>query len=81
MNTTQYKAMASAKLAAGPGSDDQAALAHRLPIEGAFDFFGRDFALAFVQHLDVTAQRKDGDRPFGAVLAQPALPEGAPEPD
>jgi hypothetical protein len=39
----------------------------------------RDFALAFVDHLDVAAQRHRRQRPLGAVPAEATRPDNAAE--
>jgi hypothetical protein len=62
------------------GGDDGDAGGDRLAVEGLTELVGRHFALAFVEHLDVAAQRKGGHGVLGPLGVSPR-PEGAPEPD
>jgi hypothetical protein len=54
---------------------DEGAPTDGLPVEGTRQVGGSNFALAFVQHLDVAAQGKRRDRPLGAVASVAAHPE------
>src|SRR6185295_4661366 len=58
---------------------DDETLRHRLPIERAVQFFARDRAFTFIQHLDVAAERERRYRPLRLVCSKFAPPQYASE--
>ena len=64
------------KVKGGARHHDGDTAPHRLAVESTFQFMRLDFALALVQHLDITAKGNRGNHVLGLIRTRLVHPQG-----